>query len=180
MAITVGTDTYVSVTDASTYFKLAIHADAWFSASSVDKEKALATATRSLDRQDWQGEKYQEAPTQGLEFPRSGLVDKNGVAVDETTVPDEIIDATCEYGLALIEDASIQDQSSTGSNIKKLVAGSAEIEYFRGTIGQRFSTIIFELIGLWLAGNSSYSGPFVSGADNESGFSDTFGLTRGL
>ena len=179
MAIVVGTDTYVSVSDANTYFKLAIHSSSWDSASNSTREKALATATRSLDRQLWLGSKYEEAPTQMLEFPRSGLTDKNGDPVDETTVPQEVIDATCEYGLALIEDDSIQNQANTGSNIKRLKAGSAEIEYIRGTNGKRFSTIISELIGLWLSASSQYSGPFVSGADNESGFSDTFELYRG-
>ncbi|MHA1859154.1 MAG: DnaT-like ssDNA-binding protein [Candidatus Thorarchaeota archaeon] len=184
MAIVVGTDTYVSVADANTYFKLAIHAAAWDNASSGDKEKSLATATRQLDRQDWDGEKYEDAPTQALDFPRSGLIDSEDNAVDEAVVPQEIIDATCELGLALLNNNQLQDQSTTGSNIKSLKAGSAEIEYIRATSGSRFPTIVDELIGLWLTAGSgsatALAGPFVSGADNESLASDTFGLNRGL
>lgn len=183
MAIVVGTDTYISVADANIYLKLAIHADSWSSASSGDKEKALVTATRQLDRQNWEGSKYEDAPTQVLDFPRSGLVDDEGDEVDETTVPQQIIDATCELGLALLDNTQLQDESSTGSNIKSLKAGSAEIEYIRATSGKRFPTIVDELIGLWLTAGSgsatALAGPFVSGADNESLASDTFGLNRG-
>jgi hypothetical protein len=177
MALVVGTNSYVDVATADTYFEHAIHAAAWVAATDELKANALVSATRSLDRQDWEGEKYQESQT--LDFPRSGLTDSEGNAVDETLVPQEIKDATCEYGLALIEDPTLAGQSNTGSNIKRLKAGSAEIEYIRGTNGQRFPTIVFELIGPWLSGTSTYSGPFVSGADNETGFSDTFDLNRG-
>lgn len=180
MALVVGTNSYINVADADIYFEHAIHADAWDAAPAATKESALVTATRTLDRQGWLGEKYQDAPTQVLDFPRSGLTDSEGDAVDETAVPQEIFDATCEYGLALINDAALQDQQNTGSNIKKVKAGSAEIEYIRGTSGPRFPTIVNELIGLWLKGTSEYSGPFLSGADNESNLSDTFGLNRGF
>ena len=179
MSIEVGTNTYITVAAAGTYFALAIHASAWSSASNTEKEQSLATATRSLDRQKWLGDKYEDAPTQLLEFPRSGLIDKNGDAVDETTVPQEILDATCEYALGLLNNPALQNDSNTDSNIKKLVAGSAEIEYIRGTSGPRFPTILNELIGIWLTSAFNYSGPFISGADNETSFSGDFGLTRG-
>lgn len=179
MALVVGTNSYVDVADADTYFLHAIHATAWNDAEETTKESALVTATRMLDRQNWDGEKYQDAPTQVLDFPRSGLTDSEGNEVDETTVPQEVIDATCELGLALIEDVTVQSDRNTSSNIKKLKAGSAEIEYIRGQSGPRFPTIVHELIGLWLSGTSEYSGPFVSGADNESGLSDTFDLSGG-
>jgi Putative DnaT-like ssDNA binding protein len=179
MALVVGTNSYITVADADTYFEHSINADAWKAATEDTKTSALVSATRSLDRQNWQGEKYQDAPTQVLDFPRSGLTDSEGNSVDETTVPQEVIDATCEYGLGLIEDNDLASQENTGSNIKVLKAGSAEIEYIRGSRGKRFGTIVFELIGLWLEGTSAYSGPFVSGASNESGLSDTFDLNRG-
>jgi Putative DnaT-like ssDNA binding protein len=179
MTLVVGTNSYINVVDADTYFEHAIHAASWVNAEVSVKESALVTATRTLDRQNWKGEKYQDAPTQVLDFPRSGLTDSEGNPVDETAVPQEILDATCELGLALIEDNDLQDNANTGSNIKKLKAGSAEIEYIRGTRGTRFPVIINELIGPWLSGTSSYSGPFIGGADNETSFSGPFNLTRG-
>lgn len=178
MALVVGTNSYITVTEADTYFEDAIHADFWEDATSDDKGKALVTAARMLDRQDWQGSKYGDPQT--MEFPRSGLTDKNGDAVDETAVPQEVMDAQAELALALLENPALQSASSTGTNFKKLKAGSAEVEYIRATSGPRFQTIIDELIGLWLSGSSHYSGPFVSGADNESSLSDSFDLSRGF
>ena len=180
MALVVGTNSYIDVADANTYFADAIHAEVWEVATPDDKAKALVTATRYLDRQKWNGSKYQDAPTQVLDWPRSGLTDAEGNEVDETAVPQEILDATCELALALLANPALQDQDSTGSNIKKMKAGSVELEFIRGTAGKRFPTIIDELIGLWLTSRSSaYTGLFVSGADNESSLSDSFDLTRG-
>lgn len=180
MALVVGTNSYISVADADTYFEDAIHASVWSSASPGDKAKALVTATRFFDRQNWNGSKYQDAPTQVLDWPRSGLTDSNGNALDETEVPQEILDATCELALTLLQNPSAQDSTDTGSNIKRMKAGSVEIEYIRGTSGTRFPTIINELVGLWLTVSSSLSGPFIYGADNESSFSENFDLNRGL
>jgi len=179
MALVVGTNSYVDVATASTYFQHAIHASAWRSASNNDKTSALVTATRMLDRQRWLGEKYQPAPTQVLDWPRSGLVDEEGQPIDETTVPQFVLDATCELGLQLISNAAVQDQNSTGSNIKSLKAGSAEIEYFAtGTSGTRFPTIVQELIGQYLEG-ALFSGPFASGSDAESQIGD-YGRSEGV
>lgn len=180
MALVVGTNSYINVADADTYFDDAIHASAWEDSTSDTKAKALVTATRSLDRQNWNGAKYQDAPTQVLDWPRSGLVDSEGDAVDETTVPQEILDATCELALALIQNPELQDSANTGNNIKRMKAGSVELEYIRGTSGARFPTVINELVGLWLSGSSRYSGPFIYGADNESDFSENFNFNRGL
>ena len=178
MALVVGTNSYINVTDANTYFEHMIHAALWNDASDDTKTSALVSATSSLDRQDWLGEKFDVGQT--LDFPRSGLTDAEGNEVDETTVPQEVLDATCEYALGLIGDTELASEANTGNNFKKLVAGSAEVEYFRGSNGQRFPTIVMELIGLWLEANSLISGPFVSGADNVSGYSETFDLNRGF
>lgn len=180
MSLVVGTNSYIDVTDADTYFDDAIHASAWEDSTSDIKAKALVTATRMMDRQDWNGTKYQDAPTQVLDWPRSGLFDSEGNALSETVVPQEILDATCELALALVQNSGLQDSTNTGNNIKRLKAGSVELEYIRGTSGSRFPTIIDELVGLWLAGSPNYSGPFIYGADNESDFSDDFNLNRGL
>jgi len=185
MPLTVGQNSYVDVATADTYFTYMIHATVWReSADTTTKEQALITATAFLDRQDWEGTRYQPVATQPLEWPRSGLQDKDGNDLDETAVPQQILDATCELGLALINDPSLLDSTGTGSgNIKRLKAGSAEIEYIRSEKGTRFPTIVQELIGLWLTAGSggalALAGPFVSGADNESSASDTFDLTRG-
>ena len=176
MPLTVGTNSYVTMADANAYFKYAIHAKSWVDASTPEKESALVTATRSLDRQNWVGSKTVD--TQPLQWPRTGVIDRDEGEINPLVVPQEVIDANCELALALLDDVTVQSNADTGSNIKKLKAGSAEIEYIRGEGGTRFPVITTELIGLWLTGSSSYSGPFVSGADNETAFG-AIDLTRG-
>ena len=124
------------------------------------KENALITATRMLDRRQWVGTEYDDPQT--LDWPRSGVTDPEGVAVDETVVPQFILDATCELALALMEDASVQ--TGEGSNIKSIETGSVGVEFFGASNASStgFPTIIQEIIGYYLAGQASFSGPFVA------------------
>jgi hypothetical protein len=174
MALEVGVNSYISVDDADGYFEDALHAGSWSEATSGVRAQSLVTATRMLDRQKWRGSKT--TSDQDLAWPRSGLSDVEGLPIDPDEVPDFMLDATCELALALIEDADIQNQADTGSNISRLKAGPAEIQYFAsGTSGPRFPIIIHELIGSYLAG-STLPLPFASGTDVQSGLGD-FGLS---
>jgi hypothetical protein len=169
----VGTNSYIDVADATAYLVDHINAADWSATSATKQAQALVTATRMLDRQPWLGTKYQQAPTQVLDWPRSGLTDDEGQEIDETAVPQFILDATCELALALIQDDSIQSSRNTGSNLKRAKAGSAEVEFFAtGTSGPRFPTIIHELVGDYLEGSSSFSGPLATGTENESQLED--------
>lgn len=103
MALTVGTNTYISRDDADDYFALRLAADAWHQAPDTEKEAALASATRAIDRLNLIGSKY--ADSQDLQFPRkyhddSADEDDSGNPV----VPQLVIDATCEEALALLAD----------------------------------------------------------------------------
>lgn len=178
MALLVGTDTYVTVAEADTYFTNAIHAASWIAASTGLKEQGLATATRMLERQQWVGTRT--SPSQTLDWPRTGVTDPEGNPVSSVVVPQFIKDAECELALALIQDPSIQTTSDTSSNTKRLKAGSAEIEYFRPTSGARFPTIIMELIGFYLS--SSGAGiaiPFASDLEAQIQIKD-YDLDRSL
>lgn len=173
MSLEVGTNCYISRLDADTYFGDHIEYDTWNGFANDKKDRCLVTATRMIDRQVWQGEKYQDAPTQLLDFPRSGLTDEEGNEIDETTVPQFVLDATCELALSLGKDATVQTEQDTGSDIKRMKAGSAELEFFgTRTTGTRFPTIVHELLGRYLESSSALSGPFTSGTDTETGLED--------
>lgn len=178
MALVVGTNSYINLIDAEAYFLHKIHAADWDSATDPTKTDALVTATSMLDRQNWQGSKTQEAPTQALDFPRTGLTDPEGTAIASDAVPQFVLDATCELALALIQNLSVQTQKNTEQNIKRLKAGTAEIEYFRGISGGRFPTIVQELIGYYLLGATGWERPFAEGTDVESGLSE-YEVNRG-
>jgi hypothetical protein len=87
---------YADRTDADTYFAEHLHAEVWTRIPTnpdgdTVKDKALAHATRIIDRLNFLGTKTD--PAQGNEFPRD----------PDTTVPDDIIYATCELALALLD-----------------------------------------------------------------------------
>lgn len=108
-------NSYVTVAEADGYFAARLHADAWESASSEDKEKALLTACRHIEaarpRVNRRPYGYPEvadtvdydplAPysaTQALSFPRLRDRDADGNLI----IPQPVKDAQCEEALALL------------------------------------------------------------------------------
>lgn len=169
MTLTVGENSYISVDDANNYFLDSLRNEDWDALDEERKAQALITATRMIDRQTWSGEKTSGA--QDLQWPRTGVTDKYGNEVASDSVPQAILDATCELALSLTADASVETKSNTSANIKQLKAGSASIEYFRPTRGGRFPTIVQELIGQFLGSSaSSSSGGAVYGNCDRSQF----------
>lgn len=174
-----GAISYMTVSSADAYFASAIHASDWTSATDETKENALVSSTRTMDRQRWQGEKTED--DQDLQWPRTGVTDRYGDEVDDSTLPDDFLAGVAEYALDLIQNTSLQDNSSTGSNTKSLKAGSAEIEYFKSTKGTAFPTIVQDYVSQYFGSGSAVLGSWASGTDASSSFtSDTdYDLTRG-
>lgn len=200
--ITIGTtvtEVYGDLAAANAYFIAAIQADPWTAASSSTKNKALVTATRVFERTGWQGQPTEPidksvipAPSgfQELQWPRTGLVDINGVAVPTTSIPQELVDGNFEYALALINDAALQQTAQQGTNLKvdKLtervegaITVATEQQFFRATIGKlgEFPNITQELVGLWLDSTTSGDGVFASGTDVAIQSGQDFCLTDG-
>ena len=163
-------DIYGTEADAEEYFAASLEASAWNDATVLQKQQALVTGTRWIDRLDWQGAKTSDA--QPLEFPRTGI---DGLA--DTWEPEE---ANYELALALLVDSSLDKTATTGSNTKRVKAGSAEVEFFKPTDGLSFPTIVQQLIGQYLASSAGLSVGLASGTDEESAFCSTDNkLTRG-
>lgn len=99
MALTVGTNSYIDVPDASAYMADRLHAEAWATASDDERAAALITATRAIDRLPLAGAKAD--PGQRLAFPR--MVRTAGGWVADTDVPQAVRDAVCEQALFLLE-----------------------------------------------------------------------------
>jgi hypothetical protein len=87
---------YTTIDDADTYFETRLNTDAWDNAYDVEKTAALTQATRQIDNLNFKGDKTDA--TQELEFPRGG----------DTEVPDQIVWATCEIALQLLNDVDIE------------------------------------------------------------------------
>lgn len=82
---------YATESEAQTYFDSRLHTEPWDDASTTDRSKALAQATKIIDRLNFSGEKTES--TQELQFPRGG----------DTEVPQDIKDASAEIALALLD-----------------------------------------------------------------------------
>jgi len=188
--LTVGTNSYITVADADAYLDQSPRATDWAFLGAQDKIRALIGAYRRLEREDWAGSKTNSAPTQTQAFPRTGLVNKEGETLDSGTVPQFIKDAQAEYAFELSQDPDLEAQANTGSNEKRLRAGSAEIEFFQPTIGSAqsttFPTAVQEIIGCFLESGATSGGTiggvFTSGTDGVTSFTNPCdpGLTEGL
>jgi len=167
-------DVYGTEAGLKAYMAARIGADKFDAATSVNRKKAHVSATRWLDRQTWAGAKKEAS--QALEFPRTGLTDKDGNAVDDTTVPAVIESACYELVLILLDDATKQESEDSGSNIRSVKAGSVSVEFFKGTLGQssKFPSHVNELIRCFLEGYSTFNAAVGYGTSVESEFDDDY------
>lgn len=150
MTLTVGTDTYISVTDADTYFGNRLYSTAWTGADSGDKEKALRMAAKALDREAYAGTVTSQ--TQAMAWPRSGVLDLAGREIDGATVPTAVIDAQCELALAYLTDDPTQDDGTRG--VRRMVADTVTMEYDGRAPVRRLPDFVFSLIRPFLASGS--------------------------
>lgn len=129
MAITVGTDSYLSVADADTYWSNRNNA-VWAAADTADKEKALREATQYLDSS--YGFIGTQITTNVLAWPRYDVevVRGNfaGITYNSTTIPPQIEDATAELALEALS-ARLNAVKDRGGYVKKTKVDAIEVEY---------------------------------------------------
>lgn len=102
-------DSYADVAFADTFLAADIrHATKWAAASADNKGRCLVGATRGLQRLGW----------------------KDGDPPGFDNVATKVQEATALYAAAILEKPKLAGQTSTGSNIKKVKAGPAEVEFF--------------------------------------------------
>lgn len=105
------------------------HSAAWSTLStSSAQEPYLITATRVLNSRLC----VLGSPTftdQALLFPRKGLLNRNGVALDDSTIPLDIELATFELALMLVvSDITLESEASV-QGLSRLKAGSIELSF---------------------------------------------------
>jgi hypothetical protein len=123
-------NSYVSVTDASDILTTNIHAGPeWDALDTASKERLLAWASRYLDdRVTWRG--YRVSETSGLRWPRSGVIDRDGILISSTTIPRQLKVATAEMARYLIEtDRSVEQGQDA---LTRLKADVIELEFAEG------------------------------------------------
>jgi hypothetical protein len=188
--LTIGSNTYSvyaltadPVNDANDYFSARLGSDAWTDASTANKKRALVSAVRFLDRAvTWSGEQTDTVTPQPLQWPRDGAA-CSGVAVADGTTPDAFANAEFEQALIFLDDATEQSSTGTGSNVKRVKAGSAEVEFFTGTAGTgsetRLPTVVNDLVGCYIE-SSGISGGAWGTTEVVDYSKDDFDLSQGL
>lgn len=122
-------NSYAAVAEGDDYHASRLRSTDWTNASSGDKQKALAQASRTLDA-EFQFKGYKATSGQAMQWPRVLARDRNlsgyivtpstaGDTLSEyfnaTTIPKELKEATCELARLLLAtdrtDPALQDGS---------------------------------------------------------------------
>jgi hypothetical protein len=128
-----GAESYVTLVVADAYFDARTHLalfTTWDAATDAKKEGALREASAYLDAK--YGAYYKgltAGAVQGLLWPRTGAADSAGFALQP--VPSELQRASCELAARALSEPLASDDAR-GGKVKRLKAGSVEIEYADG------------------------------------------------
>lgn len=91
-------EAYLTIEEAQEYFENRLNSQTWFDAEPNNQLVSLKTATKYIDRLNYNGSKTLEA--QYHQFPRGG----------DTYVPQDIKDACCEIAIALLDGVDIEKE----------------------------------------------------------------------
>ena len=123
---------YVTLDEANDYFSTRLGADYWNTLEDVQKEKALISATKKIDRLSFIG--YKQDSKQPLQFPRFYYTTGcyyNGLQLAD--IPQQLKDAVCEEALTELQylDANSEDvfNNAMTSSYQSLKLGDASITY---------------------------------------------------
>lgn len=110
-------DSYVDTVYADSFAASSIGYSTIWPIDIATKQSALINATRLLDASySWLGSKVSD--TQALDWPRSGVYDKNGLLISSTQLPKVLIDATCQLALNLLSSKGYAIPSQTADQIQ--------------------------------------------------------------
>jgi len=155
MAITQGTDTYISLADADTYIAAMAgdYPTVWAAISEdSDKEAYLKRAARILDGKwgsQFVGAIYKN--TQTMEFPRDGT-DRSGRDI-AGEYPTKLQDAQAEIAARLANGEDLTEDRNRGGDVKRKKIGPIETEW---NVAAPVGKVFEEIEGLlWLYLRSS-------------------------
>jgi hypothetical protein len=189
--ITIGAVDYVSnasVAEADDFLAVdPVRATAWTALDADGKGAKLVAATRRLNPLNWDGTKTNGEGTQPDAWPRTGVTYLDGTVVSTSEVPIEVGQATMLLAGTIAIDATAAQTATSGSNKKRLKAGSAEIEYFKPTSGKALQdetawALVKQFMGRVTSSSVGASAPG-SGTAEESSFLEDqqgYGLNKGF
>ncbi|MDX1353758.1 MAG: DnaT-like ssDNA-binding protein [Thiomicrorhabdus sp.] len=157
MAVTVGTDVYISLADADAYFTNRLYATTWTGATDGNKEAALRMATIRLEQLDYVGLRADTDTPQALKWPRTSLPLIDGVDYSsDTTIPTQIANACAETALAILEnDITTPNANSEYSRVK---LSGMEVEYKSSQSNNTYNMQLNPFVWGYLSGFTETSG----------------------
>lgn len=119
----VSVDVYGSINELKAYAAgVLLPAGVTFTSDNDRLKRLLVTTTRLFERTAWEGEPTDLATPQPLAWPRTGVTDGNGQAVDPGTVPPAVFDGFFEMAVFLDTDTTglaALLTGSSGSNVRR-------------------------------------------------------------
>jgi hypothetical protein len=120
MALTKGTNAYVTVDEANAYFLDRLDVAAWTDAGDTQKSQSIVTATMLLDSFEWAGVAVSDS--QSLAFPRAGSYFDPRVGYDVDLSSDKALNrintATFELAYHLLNNDGLLDQTGSVTNLQ--------------------------------------------------------------
>ena len=154
MSLVVGTNTFVSLSDANDYFDGRLYATEWNNAADTEKEGALIEATIHLNQRDYYGERADTETPQALKFPRANLPYIDGYQPSDSEIPTEIKYATCEEALAILKNDPLSLKPI--DEYKNARIGDIDVDY-RDVLRDRTRTFVRGYLKGYLMSNGQAS-----------------------
>lgn len=149
-----GAESYVTLAEANTYFSNRGSPSAWTSLSDAVKEQYLREATDYIEAYyalRWKGRRDED--DQPLAWPRRGVDDQDGYAIDSDTIPQKLKNAQFEAALRRATDGDLLPDIETPGDVKveDVQAGPvrSRLEYAGGASQlPQYSKVHYQLLPL--------------------------------
>ena len=120
-------NSYVTLTEANTYFETVPDSSTWANKTDDQKNRALISATRWIDSFVYYGDRCDDG--QALKFPRNNY-QVDGVELACSTIPINIKYAQYELARALANDSeAMTGNVGTDGNIEEVKLGDIQVKY---------------------------------------------------
>lgn len=142
--LTIGTDSYITISEADKYLKCVDGSDAWFNLDDDKKEFNLRRAAWNIDALPLNS--YKSSIYQDMQFPR-GL---------EKEIPEQVKLAQALEALALSDVQSAQRRQLKADGITSVTLGSASESYSGNSSRADISLIsgeAYKLLRRWIKGS---------------------------
>ena len=134
-------DSYVTLEAADLYHANRGNTD--WTGTDAEKARMLRRGTQYMDNRylaRWKGTKATSG--QALQWPRDSMTDEDGNGIDSDTIPQRIKDACCEAARTVPYTQKV----SNPQNLKRVKAGSVEVEYATEAPQREILDLVDELV----------------------------------